>query len=270
MPELESPQDDGMYIPEVGEWSKDKHYFLTRYIDAFTNSMKAKKWSGLHYIDLFAGAGIERLKDSQKLEWGSPLIAAKAPHPFSFLHFCEKNPRKYESLKARLEEYPNVQLLKGDANEKVSEIICRIPDRSLTLAFLDPYGLHLNFDTIKLLSARRADLILFFPDRLDMIRNWEAYYYENNESNLDKFLGDGVDWRTTLMNTPRHRYADELLRLYEAQLCSLGYKPFDPKRISVKGRPLYRLLFCCKDVTGLKLWHKISLKEPDGQRTFDF
>ena len=103
-----------------------------------------------------------------------------------------------------------------------------------------------------------------------MIRNWQAYYYENNESNLDKFLGEGVDWRTTLMSAPRDKYADELLKLYEKQICSLGYMPFDPKRISVKGRPLYRLLFCCKNPTGLNLWHKISLKEPNGQRTFDF
>jgi three-Cys-motif partner protein len=267
---LEPPQDDGLCIPEVGEWSKDKHYFLQRYIDAFTNSMKNKKWSSLHYIDLFAGAGIERLKDSRKLEWGSPLIAAQAPHSFSSLHICEKDPEKFQSLSVRLQRYSNIQLLQGDANEKISEIICQIPSRSLTLAFLDPYGLHLNFDTIKQLSSRRADLILFFPDRLDMVRNWQAYYFRDNESNLDKFLGEGVDWRTTLMNTARNRYADELLKLYETQLCGLGYRPFDPKRISVKGRPLYRLLFCCKDVTGLKLWHNISLKEPDGQRTFDF
>lgn len=59
---LEPPQDDGLCIPEVGEWSSDKHYFLQRYIDAFTSSMKNKGWSGLHYIDLFAGAGIERFQ----------------------------------------------------------------------------------------------------------------------------------------------------------------------------------------------------------------
>ena len=54
--ELPSPKDDDLYIPTVGEWSRDKHYFLMRYIDAFTTSMKNKKWQGLHYIDLFAGA----------------------------------------------------------------------------------------------------------------------------------------------------------------------------------------------------------------------
>ena len=26
--ELSPPQDDGLYIPTVGEWSRDKHYYL--------------------------------------------------------------------------------------------------------------------------------------------------------------------------------------------------------------------------------------------------
>jgi len=61
---LPQPQDDGMYIPTVGQWSTDKHYYLMRYLDAFATAMHAK-WGGLHYIDLFAGAGIERLKTSK-------------------------------------------------------------------------------------------------------------------------------------------------------------------------------------------------------------
>jgi hypothetical protein len=32
MHQLSVPQDDGLIIPKVGQWSKDKHYFLNRYI----------------------------------------------------------------------------------------------------------------------------------------------------------------------------------------------------------------------------------------------
>ena len=165
---LEPPQDDGLYIPEVGEWSKDKHYFLQRYIDAFTNSMKGKAWNGLHYIDLFAGAGIECLKDSQKLDWGSPLIAAQSRNPFSALHLCELDQKKYKALEKRVNKYhPEVQIVNGDANLKIPEIINEVPPRSLSLAFLDPFGLHLDFETLKILGLRRADLVIFFPDHLD-------------------------------------------------------------------------------------------------------
>ena len=35
--ELPAPEDDSLYIPKkkVGEQSKNKHYFLRRYVDAF-------------------------------------------------------------------------------------------------------------------------------------------------------------------------------------------------------------------------------------------
>ena len=68
------------------------------------------------------------------------------------------------------------QLLHGDANEKICEIVREIPRRTLTLAFLDPYGLHLDYETLKVLSSIRADLIIFFPDHLDALRNWEYNY----------------------------------------------------------------------------------------------
>lgn len=233
--------------------------------------MKKKGWSSLHYIDLFAGSGIERIKETDSLEWGSPLIAAQSPYPFTALHLCEIDIEKYNALELRAKKYhPNVQLLRGDANEKIVEILQEIPTNSLSLVFIDSYGLDYEFETVKKLSSCRADLILFFPDRLDMIRNWEAYYYKNNESKLDRFLGPGADWRSILKNIPKDKYADKLLKLYEQQLCTLGYGYFDPKRIPVKGRPLYRLIFCCKNSTGLKLWHNISLKEPSRQRNFNF
>src|ERR1035437_11073206 len=40
--ELPEPIDDGLFTPPVGPWSRDKHHFLRRYLDAFTNSMKGK------------------------------------------------------------------------------------------------------------------------------------------------------------------------------------------------------------------------------------
>jgi len=170
MHQLSVPQDDGLIIPTVGQWSKDKHYFLYRYIDAFTTSMKGKKWEGLHYIDLFAGAGIERLEDSRTLEWGSPMIAAQAPYPFTRLHLCEQDKEKYVALQTRITNIrTDSQVLCGDANEKIFGILKEIPPKTLSLAFLDPFGLHLDYKTLQELARRRVDFIIFFPDLLDVI-----------------------------------------------------------------------------------------------------
>ena len=138
---LPLPQNDGLYIPTVGKHSSEKHYFLMRYVDIFTTAMKGK-WKGLHYIDLFAGAGIETLRESKELRWGSPMIAANAPKSFDRLHLCELNPKKYQALKKRVTSVrPDSQILKGDANEKVHDIAKEIHRGTLSLAFLDPYSL---------------------------------------------------------------------------------------------------------------------------------
>ncbi|HUW19545.1 MAG TPA: three-Cys-motif partner protein TcmP [Sedimentisphaerales bacterium] len=271
MSEIPTPTDDGLHIPTVGEWSRDKHYFLMRYIDAFTASMKEKKWSGLHYIDLFAGAGIERLETSKDLDWGSPLIAAYARHPFDGLHLCEKNSRKYTALNSRIGKIkPDAQVLHGDGNEKIKEIVEKIPQKTLSLAFLDPYGLHLDFATLKLLSQPRADLIIFFPDHLDALRNWGTNYLHDPNSNLDRYLGPACDWRSPISNAPANHHAEVFRELYVTQIKSLGYTHFEYQRIYAKGHPLYILILCSRSALAAKLWKGISQIAPDGQRTFKF
>jgi three-Cys-motif partner protein len=270
MLELPQPQDDGLYIPQVGEWSSDKHYYLARYMDAFTTSMR-EKWRGLHYIDLFAGAGVERLKVSRTLEWGSPMLAAQMRFPFTRLHLCERSRTKFKVLKIRMDRTkPGSQVLHGDANEEVNAIIREIPEKTLSLAFLDPYGLHLEFATLKRLSEIRADLIVFFPDHLDALRNWEKHYLQDPNSNLDRWLGAGADWRSTLDATPHDSLAEVLRKLYVQQIASLGYTEFEYRRIMAKGHPLYVLIFCSRSAIAARLWRGISSKESDDQRMFPF
>ncbi|HUU84542.1 MAG TPA: three-Cys-motif partner protein TcmP [Phycisphaerae bacterium] len=273
MPELPPPEDDGLLIPKVGEWARDKHHFLYRYIYAFTTSMKAKGWTGLHYIDLFASAGIERGKGSGELIWGSPLLAAQAPHPFDMLHLCELKGDRHQALAQRVLGFrPDAQdqVLHGDANAMVHEVLESIPDGSLSLAFLDPHGLHLNFDTVRALADKRTDLIVFFPDLLDALRNWKSVYYGDPKSNLDQVLGEGADWRGVLESTPQDRWAWELRKLYATQISSLGYKEGEPERIYAHGHPLYRLLFFSKKQLGLDLWRRVTRKKRDDQHEFDF
>ena len=269
--ELPPPKDDGLVIPEVGDWSKDKHHFLQRYLDAFTTAMKDKQWQGLHYIDLFAGAGIERLEKSRQLDWGSPLLAAQTRYPFTRLHLCEMMQDKCEALRERVGRFSlpqEPQILYGDVNKRVAEILAEIPEGTLSLAFLDPYGLHLDFATVELLSRHRSDLIVFFPDHLDALRNWELYEAKPN-SNLDRFMGTR-DWPAVLRSTPKQQWAEKLRDLYLAQLKTLGYAESAFERICVGKRPLYLLIFCSRHRVATKLWRRIASKHADGQRLFDF
>lgn len=269
---LPPPTEDGLFIANVGAWSKDKHHFLARYIDAFTTAMKDKNWGGLHYIDLFAGPGIERV-EGNGLDWGSPLIAAQAPYPFQQLHVCELKKNRFAALKARLQRFPQPtppQVLHGDANKKVHDVVKMLPTNALSLAFLDPFGLHLHFDTLRALSTRKVDLIVFFPDHLDALRNWENVYQGRPDSQLDQVLG-GVPWLAPMTAKPPDGWAQVLTGLYVQQIRTLGYSEFEFERISLpNGRFLYKLIFCSRHKAGGQIWRNVGRRKPGGQGTFDF
>lgn len=264
--------DDGHWVRPVGPWSKDKHHFLSRYLDAFTTSMRVQ-WKGrLHYIDLFSGPGVCKIRETDELIDGSPLLAAKLKYKFAQLHLCDLDPRCTSSLDARLQAIqqprePDVQT--GDANECVHEIVGKIPSRGcLSLAFLDPAGLHLHYSTLQALASRKVDLIIFFPDRIDALRNWERYYKDKPDSNLDAVLGPGVEWRSQLENA--NDRAAKLTEMYESQLDKLGYHYRTTRRVMYEGKRLYKLIFCSKDPMGLQIWENTGRVHADGQREFGF
>ena len=272
MLELSKASDDGLITMSVGEWSNDKHHFLFRYLDAFTTAMKRKKWSGLHYIDLFCGPGLLKLESGDQFIWGSPLIAAHCAGLDS-LHLCDANPDFIKAVRDRIERIRpqgNVEYYDGDANEKVNDIVAKIPKGGLSLAFLDPFGLHLHFKTLEVLAKHRVDLIIFFPDRLDALRNCENVYKDRPNSNLDKVLGTKADWRSLFDNTPQDSRAEGLRDLYIKSIRTLGYSEFEYERISTRAGPLYLLIFCSHHPAGSKIWNNISRIKPDGQRTLDF
>lgn len=270
MIEFAPPVDDGMVIPEVKRWSREKHHFLARYIDGVTTAMKSKRWSALNYVDLFSGAGLERIAGTNQLEWGSPLIAAQAPAPFSKLYLCEQNREKYEALRSRLGRFRSGfddRCIHGDANDVVGEIVAKIAPKSLTLAFLDPYGLHADYETLGALGRVQADLILFFPVELDAIRNMRTYYWDDPASRLDAVLGPDSAWRGLVAETPAAQIPIRLIELYVKQISKLGFRHFGWEPIPNHGAPLYRLIFCSKSPVGLKIWRGVSSTKPGGQRT---
>ena len=87
------------------------------------------------------------------------------------------------------------ELFCGDCNVEVDNVVAGIPDGALTLAFLDPTGLHLQFTTVQKLSRHGpVDLLTLFPDGVDILRNADHLYFDQPDSNLDLVLGDGSNW----------------------------------------------------------------------------
>jgi len=181
--------------------------FLESFVDITTRAMADKpQWEGLVYVDLFAGPGICVLKESGRRLPGSVLIAAHAPKPFRKIIACELDAQMASACEARLNAAgagTRSHVLVGDCNERAAEIASLIPDRTLTLAFVDPTGLHAHFESIRTLTkGKQVDLLVLFADRIDIVRNVELYFRQTN-SKLDLVLGPESDWRNRFAGVPR-------------------------------------------------------------------
>ena len=268
-------EDDGLPVREVGPWTENKLNFWNRYIEITTTAMVGHaKWNaGLAYVDLFAGPGVCKLKQSGKRVPGSPLIAAYAPKPFERILLCEKSRSRAAACRSRLDR-TNVSdrchVFVGDCNAEITHIVKCIPKRALTLAFIDPTGLHAKFETIAALSqAGRVDLLVLFADAYDIVRNVELYKQDPN-SNLDQVLGPDSKWREQwdlLDNRSSTKVRGLFADIYKNQLgrC-LGYKAFGEETMCCSKGALYRLIYASKHERGLQFWNKIATKEASGQK----
>ena len=92
------PEDDGLPLRAAGPWAQEKLDYLARYIAVFESSMHAK-WRVRNYVDLLAGPGKNRIRDTGAVILGSPLLALTTRYPFTGYHFVELDPGHAEALR---------------------------------------------------------------------------------------------------------------------------------------------------------------------------
>jgi three-Cys-motif partner protein len=171
--------DDSLFIPEVGQWADEKYKLVGGYCDIFTAGMK-NKWENLVYVDLFAGAGYAKIKNTNKIRRSSALIALSTPAKFNKYILCEQDEKCFKALKDRVgRHFPdaNVEYILGDSNRKIDDIINAIPkhsfeERVLRFCFVDPFSMNLEFKTIeKLAQVGKIDFLILLALPMDGNRN---------------------------------------------------------------------------------------------------
>jgi three-Cys-motif partner protein len=266
-------EDDGLPVRKVGKWTEDKLFTWNRYIEITTKAMATNpSWSGgLAYVDLFGGPGICRRENGKRIP-GSALLAANAPKAFGNILVCEKEPELADALSQRLQRFGVVDgVIVGDCNTEIAKLVARIPPRSLTLAFIDPEGLHVNFETLRLLTTdRQIDVAVLFADRMDIVRN-VTLYAGQSQSNLDRFLGPNIDWRTSwrnLANQNPENICQLFGDIFRSQLeTELGFTEFSDTVYKAGQKPIYRIIYASKHPLGGKFWGEISKIDRGGQQT---
>jgi three-Cys-motif partner protein len=197
--DIVSTEDDCL-TPDAGDWAEEKGGLLSYYSDLFAASMK-NKWKKRVYIDLFAGAGKVRVRESTKILLGSPLLALRVRVPFDRYIFCDHDPARLEALQRRVEREhadADVRFVPGDVNDQVRQILDHMPLHSpgqgvLGFCFADPNRLQdLKFNTLLALSARFMDFLIHVP-AMDPQRAWQHYLSPENPT-VDEFVGT-AQWR---------------------------------------------------------------------------
>ena len=122
-------------------------------------------WLERNYIDLMAGPGKNRVKDTGEILLGSPLLSLITKYPFTTCYFVDLEQINTDALKKRCSASQiteRIHIDTSDCNNLIDSIVTKIKrteQLSLNLAFLDPEGMELHWETVaKLASIRRMDL----------------------------------------------------------------------------------------------------------------
>lgn len=282
------PENDGLTTRPSGLWAKDKLFYLEKYIDTFEISMRKKPWRRRIFIDLFSGPGKCMVEGTREFLLGSPLLALTTEHPFTDYYFVDMDNENINSLRTRSiateVQQEKINCWAGDANKKVFDIVSAIQKidsefippawPSLNLAFLDPEGLELEWNTVEQLAkVKRMDLIIHYSQQ-GIKRMADRAFESPKEWNIDRFFGD-QEWRKIYAAckddaTGIHR---PLIDYYKSKLIKLGYSEVkddeevwsEPLMKNSKNAPLYRLLFASKSPLGVKFWKDVTKISANGQ-----
>jgi three-Cys-motif partner protein len=280
--ELPTLIDDGLISEEIGSWGEEKYRLLSLYSQMFAASMK-NKWQCRVYIDLFAGSGRSRIKGTNRIIAGSPIVALNVEPKFDKYVFCERNEEKLSALEARVSrDYSaaDVRFQPGDANESVDDILVKIPQHTkgfkvLSFCFVDPYNLKdLAFATIDRLSSRFIDFLVLIATDMDAARNVSIYELPDNRV-VENFLGL-PDWRNEWLAAKgrRESFSLYLMRRFSQQMEARDYirAPIEETKLvrsTQKNLPLYRLAFFSRHKLAKDFWEQ-ARKYSDDQLGFEY
>ena len=273
-----------MKIDKIGVWSEIKLDIIKEYAKAFTTIMKNQDWcKGYVYIDAFAGAGVHISRRTGELIPGSPWNALEIDYPFTEYHYIDIDKAKTEMLERMAPENFNIKVYLGDCNKILTKNILptlQYKSKKRALCFLDPYGLHLHWETIvEAARLKTTEVFLNFP-LMDMNRNVlhkDLLSAEPDQiERMNRFCGS-EEWQEILYkedkqmglwgDTNQVKVVSSNIKLgdwfrTERLKKAAGFK-FVPEPVLMRnsrGGPLFFLFFASHNETGKKIVNDIFNK----------
>lgn len=270
---------------DVGRWSELKLEILREYAGVYAKVLGSPKNPGFStfYVDAFAGAGLHISKSTGELIDGSPRIAATIEPRFSQLDLIDLDGSRVAFLKKTFREDPRVRVHHGDCNVELQRVIpaIRFDKYRRGLCLLDPYGLHLNWESIQLAGKMgTVDMILNFPVA-DMNRNVLWRDFQNvpprGIERMNRFWGDD-SWKTLTWTRKLNLFGDDdwlektgsnatITEAFRSRLRNEGGFKFVPEPIAMKnskGATVYYLFFASQHQVANRIASHIFRKAESG------
>lgn len=230
-------------------WSILKLAVLANYVDIYTTIIK-NRFDKTYYLETNAGCGLNSIEDIENtVIFGSPMIASTRPRKkFDGYILIEKNPAYCEALKKLI---PEALVINGDANSDGNNQVHRglhyaldkVQPTSPLLAFVDPYGMDIRWETLALLLNRWSDVIINFQN----VGRTVGSSTRNPKyiGTLNKFFGT-KDWQSC-------RSQEDYLHTYITQI--KRYKDYAiPIKIQGPTNYHYYLIVAVKKTKGSQGW----------------
>ncbi len=175
-----------------GGWTLIKLDKVQRYLQSYVTAMKKRKYQ-THYLDAFAGTGYvdfpekqttqpslfdfedipEQPAKSPPLIDGSAARSLRVAPPFQRYHFIEKDRDRANRLHLLQDTFPDlakrIEIIRGDANTELRRICHSWPHGHKGVIFLDPYGMEVEWDTLKAI-ARTGSLDVWYLVTTGIVR----------------------------------------------------------------------------------------------------
>ena len=244
----------------IGFWSEIKLSIIKEYASAYSSIVSSKGFYHI-YVDAFAGPGEQISDQTKQLVAGSPKIALETKPGFKEYYFIDLDKYKVEELNRLSRNRPDIHVLRGDCNRLLlTEVFPNIEwkERRRGLCILDPYGLDLSWEVIKLAGQMKSvDMFLNFPIQdinRNVLRRNRTLVYPGSINRMDNFWGDR-GWEKDAFSSVGNMFGyetkvdnDTLAKAFKRRLERVAGFKYVPNPLPMKNSmnsTIYYLFFAC-------------------------
>ncbi|MEO1986588.1 MAG: three-Cys-motif partner protein TcmP [Martelella sp.] len=270
----------------VGPWAAAKLDALEAYLEFYGTALSKQPFKRV-YIDAFAGACVTKVRTSEVAEeripildipsdtaqeqeqfvLGSPIRALNVSNGFHRHFFFDLDETRAETLRTVSAGRAGVTVTVGDCNPQIRALAPTLQNRQIRgIAFLDPYGAHLEWATLEALAKTGTmEVVINFPLAMAINRliTRSGDIPERWAQQLTACFGT-EEWRTIAYDRVTDLFGDEivqkhgdvpkrLLNLYISRLREIFNFVAKPRLIrNTRNAPLYYLIWAGPNKLGLK------------------